>query len=170
MTHSLWSSSDSYWQYDIADFENFWSKINTFLFNSPNDSPCFCHHFHTRPLVVGDHLRRRNPRKQQRNAINYICFVTSSMTSALWVVHHLNSVDMKFQDFGRLSAAITWWRSGMNKNLKKTLERHLVDQFWWQIPQKIGNLLLISNSYTLKLYVRLSYFLSFLETYDPIFW
>ena len=35
----------------------------------------------------------------------------------------------------------------MNKNLKKTLERPLVDQFWWYIPQKIGILLLISNAY-----------------------
>ena len=39
--------------------------------------------FHTRPVVVGGQLRGRNPRKQQKNAINYVCFVTTSMTSAL---------------------------------------------------------------------------------------
>ena len=56
--------------------------------------------------------------------------------------------------------------SKMNKNLKNTLERHLVDQFWWHIPQKIGILSLISNPYTLEAhlsYVRLSYFLLFLD-------
>ena len=63
---------------------------------------------------------------------------------------------------GNLSAL---W-SKMNKNLKKTLERHLVDQFWCHIPQKIGILSLISNPYTLEAhlsYVRLSYFLLFLD-------
>ena len=102
-------------QIHIADFENFLvENQHFFLINSPKDSPCSCHHFHHRPLVVGGHLRRRNQRKQQKNAINYICFVTSSMTSALWVIHHPKALDLKFQDFGRLSAAITWWRSGSN--------------------------------------------------------
>ena len=43
--------------------------------------------------------------------------------------------------------------SKMNKNLKNTLERHLVDQFWWHIPQKIGILLLTSNPYTWPVYM-----------------
>jgi len=33
------------------------------------------------------------------------------MTSALWVIHHLKALGLKCANFGRLSAATTWWRS-----------------------------------------------------------
>ena len=35
--------------------------------------------------------------------------------------------------------------SKMNENLKIALKHHLVNQFWWYLPQKIWNFLLISN-------------------------
>ena len=108
MIHSLWISFDSYCR--LREF--FGRKSTFFLIYVSKDSPCSCDHFHTKLLVVGWRLRRRNPRKQQKNAIIYICFVTSSMTLALWVIHNLKVLDLKVQDFGRLSAAIKWWRSG----------------------------------------------------------
>ena len=112
----------------IVDFENLLvENQHFFLIYRPKDSPYSCDHFHIRPLVVGGHLRRRNPRKQQKNAINYICFVTSSMTSALWVIYHLKALDLNFDIPGRLSSATTWWRSRANwtKTLKSRYDSNM---------------------------------------------
>ena len=69
----------------------FLSRKSTFFkFDVLKDSPCCCDDFHTKLLVVGGHLRRRN----RKNAIHHICFVTSSITSALWVIHHLKALDL----------------------------------------------------------------------------
>ena len=57
----------------------FSSKINIF-FNlctkrfSENHSPCSCDHFHTKCMVVGGRLRRRNPKNIRKNAIYFSYF------------------------------------------------------------------------------------------------
>ena len=104
----------------LATSRIFWSKINIFLIYVPKDSPCSCDYFHTNFLVVGSHLRRRNPENIRKNANSHICVVASSITSALWIIYHLKELDLMCDNFGRLSAATTWWRSGAKwaKNLK----------------------------------------------------
>ena len=59
-----WRASDFvglclYWR--LREF--FGRKSTFFLIYVSKDSPCSCDHFHTKLLVVGDHLRRRPPKK-----------------------------------------------------------------------------------------------------------
>ena len=110
----------------------FWSKINIFLIYVPKDSSCSCDHFHTKILVVGGHLRRRNLKNNRKNAISHICFVTSSMTSALWVIHHMKALNLNFDNFSRLSAVTTWWRYRA-----KCTRTWQVDQFIGRIPRSL---------------------------------
>ena len=69
-----WAGKGNFKNWRLQEF--FGRKSTFFLIYGPKDSPCSCDHFHTKLLVVGGHLRRRNPKKQPKNAINYICFVT----------------------------------------------------------------------------------------------
>ena len=67
----------TYWR-----LPGFFDRKSRFFQNyGPKDSSYSCYHFHTKFLVVGGHLRRRNPKKRPKNATNYICFV-SHMTEA----------------------------------------------------------------------------------------
>ena len=92
----------------IHESINFFQCFNAYV---PKDSPCSCDHFHNKILVVGGHLRRRNLKKQPKKAISHTCFVTSSMTSALWAIYHLKALNLNIDNIGRLSAATTWCRS-----------------------------------------------------------
>ena len=116
----------------MATSRNFRSKINIFLIYVSKDSPCPCDHFHTKLFVVGWHLRRRNPKKHPKNAISVICFVASSMTSALGVIYHLKALDLNFDIPGRLSSATTWWRSRANwtKTLKSRYDSNMTHNIY----------------------------------------
>ena len=73
----------------LATSRIFWSKINIFLIYVPKDSPCSCDHFHTNFLVVGSHLRRRNPEKYQkkRKQSDLCCGVINDVS----LMNHISS-------------------------------------------------------------------------------
>ena len=95
----------------MATSRIFCQKSTFFLIYEPKDPAYSWYYFHTKLLVVVGHLRRQTPQKTIKNARNNICFVTLSLSSALWLIHRLKALDLKFQKFGRLIEAMTLRRS-----------------------------------------------------------
>ena len=69
--------------------EFFGRKSTFFLIYVSKDSPCSCDHFHTKLLVVGWHLRRRNPKKhpKKRNQCHLFCGVINDVS----LMSHISS-------------------------------------------------------------------------------
>ena len=65
------------WYHPMATSRFFGRKSTFFLIYVSKDSPCSCDHFNTKLLVVGHHLRRRNPQKhpKKRKSSHRFCDV-----------------------------------------------------------------------------------------------
>jgi len=109
----------------LATSTIFRSKINIFLIYVPKDSPCSCDYFHTNFLVVGSHLRRRNPEKHQkkRKQSHLCCGVINdvSLMNHISSKSHWSEVRQLWQTKCGDHVVALW--SKMSKELKMALVR-----------------------------------------------
>ena len=83
----------------MATSRIFWSKINIFFIYVHKDSPCSCDH--TKLMVVGGRLHRRNLEKQlkKRNQSHLFCDVIDDVSP---MSHASSESDLNFDNLGRL--------------------------------------------------------------------
>ena len=95
----------------------FFGRKSTFLIYGPKDSPCSCDQL----LVVGGHLRKTT---EKCNKLHLFCdvinvthpyesYIIIMSHTSLWVIHPYESyimkaLDLRFQDFGRLSVMVSY--------------------------------------------------------------
>ena len=90
----------------------FFGRKSTFFSNCIlKDSPFSCDHFDGKVVVKDWPEAEKNRKNIPKISINYHTFVTTSMTSSLWVIPELKVLHLKlwYSDF--FDDPTTWWRS-----------------------------------------------------------
>ena len=99
--------SQSYWR-----LREFFGRKSTFFSSYiSKDSPFSCDHFDVKVVVKGWPEAEKNRKNTPKISINYHTFVTTSMTSSLWVIPELKVLYLKLWPSDFCDDPTTWWRS-----------------------------------------------------------